>query len=44
MEFLNISLLNTSYEYVVKIEQNFKQKKQEFVFVNPKQGKGFPKW
>eukprot|EP00253_Pinus_taeda_P019824 PITA_19824 len=36
MEFLNISSLGTSYRYDVKIEQKFKQKKQDFGSVNPK--------
>lgn len=40
IEFLNISLLNTTYQYAVKVEQKFKQKKWDFEFVNLKQGKG----
>jgi len=36
MKFLNISLLGTTYRYTVKIEQKFKQKKQDFGSTNPK--------
>eukprot|EP00253_Pinus_taeda_P006764 PITA_06764 len=43
MEFLNISSLGTTYQYAVKIEQKFKQKKQDFGFSISKQVKGFPK-
>ena len=32
MEFLGMSSLNTTYWYVVKIEQKFKHKKQDFGF------------
>jgi hypothetical protein len=42
MEFLDITSLGTDYRYVVKIEQKFKQKRQEFGSANssqPKQGK-----
>jgi hypothetical protein len=45
MEFLDITSLGTTYRYVVKIEQKFKQKRQEFGSANssqPKQGKGSP--
>jgi hypothetical protein len=45
MEFLDISSLGTTYRYVVKIEQKFKQKKREFGSMNSstvKQGKGNP--
>eukprot|EP00253_Pinus_taeda_P034580 PITA_34580 len=40
IEFLNISLLGTAYLYAVKIEQKFKQKKQDFGSTNPKPRKG----
>jgi hypothetical protein len=43
MEFLDISSLGVAYRYAAKIEQNFKQKKRDFGFVNQKQGKGTPK-
>jgi hypothetical protein len=43
MEFLNISLLGTTYWYAAKIEQKFKQKKRDFGSVNQKQAKGAPK-
>ena len=43
MEFLDISLLGTAYRYAAKIEQKFKQKKQDFGSTNQKQGKGAPK-
>ena len=43
MEFLDISSLEIEYQYVVKIEENLKQKNQDFGSVNPKQGKGAPK-
>jgi len=43
MEFLDISLLSTTYRYVVKIEKKFKQKKRDFGSANPKQGKGASK-
>eukprot|EP00253_Pinus_taeda_P034976 PITA_34976 len=36
MEFLNISSLSTTYRYAIKIEQKFKQKKQDFGSANPK--------
>jgi hypothetical protein len=43
MEFLDIASLGTAYRYAIKVEQEFKQKRQEFGFANssqPKQGKG----
>jgi hypothetical protein len=43
MEFLDISMLGVAYRYATKIEQNFKQKKQDFGPANQKQGKGTPK-
>ena len=43
IEFLNISSLDTTYRYVIKVEQKFKQKKRDFGSVNLKQGKGAPK-
>ena len=43
MEFLDISSLGTTYRYASKIEQKFKQKKQDFGSANQKQGKGAPK-
>eukprot|EP00253_Pinus_taeda_P012393 PITA_12393 len=43
MEFLDISSLGTAYQYTVKIEHKFKQKKRDFGYANPKQGKGAPK-
>eukprot|EP00253_Pinus_taeda_P022234 PITA_22234 len=43
MEFLDISSLGMTYQYAVKIEQKFKQKKRDFGSVNPKQRKGAPK-
>jgi len=43
MEFLDISWLGTTYWYTIKIAQKFKQKNQDFGYVNPKQGKGTPK-
>ena len=43
MEFLDISPLGTAYQYAVKVEQKFKQKKRDFGSVNMKQGKGAPK-
>ena len=43
MEFLDISSLGTAYRYAAKIEQKFKQKKQDFGSVNQKQAKGAPK-
>jgi hypothetical protein len=43
MEFLDISSLGATYRYAAKIEQKFKQKKQDFGSVNQKQGKGTPK-
>jgi hypothetical protein len=43
MDFLDISSLGVAYQYVAKIEQKFKQKKQDFGSVNQKQGKGTPK-
>lgn len=43
MEFREISSLGTTYRYVVKIEEKFKQRKRDFGSVNPKQGKCAPK-
>lgn len=43
MEFQDITLFNMTYQYAVKIEQKFKQKKQDFGSTNPKQWKGVPK-
>ena len=43
MEFLDIFSLGTAYQYAAKIEQKFKQKKQDFGSVNQKQGKGASK-
>jgi len=43
MGFLDISSLSTTYQYVVMIEEKFKQKKHDFWFVNSKQGNGSPK-
>jgi len=43
MEFLDISSLGTAYRYTLRIEQKFKQKKQDFGSANPKQGKDAPK-
>ena len=43
MEFLDISSLETTYQYDVKIEKKFKQKKWNFGSVNLNQGKGAPK-
>jgi len=40
MEFLDISSLSTMYKYTIKIEQKFKQKKQDFGSLNLKKGKG----
>ena len=40
IKFLNFSLLGTAYQYAIKVEQKFKQKKWDFVFANPKQRKG----
>ena len=38
MDFLDISSLGATYQYVVKIEQKFKQKnKQDFGFANQQQ-------
>ena len=34
MEFLDISLLGTTYQYAAKIEQKFKQKKRDFGSAN----------
>ena len=42
MDFLDITLLDTTYQYVAKIEQKFKQKKRDFGSANPKPGKGAP--
>jgi hypothetical protein len=42
---MDISSLGTTYQYVVKIEQKFKQKKQEFGSANSsqqRQSKGDP--
>ena len=48
MDFLDISSLDVSYQYVVKIEQKFKhQNKQEFGSINmqqPKYDKDDNKW
>jgi len=43
MEFLDISSFGTTYQYALKIEKKFKQKKWYFGSLNPKQGKGVPK-
>ena len=43
MDFLDISSLGMAYRYATKIEQKFKQKKQDFGSSNQKQGKGSPK-
>ena len=43
MDFLDISLLGTTYRYAAKIEEKFKQKKQDFGSANQKQAKGSPK-
>jgi hypothetical protein len=46
MDFLDIASLGTTYRYAIKIEQKFKQKRQEFGSTNSsqsKQGKGIPK-
>jgi hypothetical protein len=46
MEFLDISSLDTTYRYVVKIEKKLKQKTWKFRPGNPSQqkpGKGSPK-
>jgi hypothetical protein len=43
MEFLDISSLGATYWYTAKIEKKFKQMKQDFGYVNQKQGKGTPK-
>ena len=43
MEFLYMSLLGMTYRYATKIEQKFKQKKQDFGSTNHKQAKGAPK-
>lgn len=43
MELLDISSLGATYWYAVKINKKLKQKKQDFGFVNLKQGKGTPK-
>ena len=42
MEFLDITSLGMTYHYAAKIEQKFKQKKQEFGSTNPKPGRGAP--
>jgi hypothetical protein len=40
MDFLDISSLDSTYRYVVKIEQKFKhQNKREFISANPQQPK-----
>ena len=39
MEFPEISSLGAAYQYVVKIEQNLKQKMQQFGPGNPSQKK-----
>ena len=43
MEFLDISLLGTTYHYADKIEKKLKKKKRDFGSVNQKQAKGAPK-
>jgi len=43
IQFLNISSLGTTYQYAIKVEQKFKQKKRDFGSANLKQGKGAPK-
>eukprot|EP00253_Pinus_taeda_P016363 PITA_16363 len=43
IEFLNISSLGITYRYIIKVEQKFKKKKQDFGSANLKQGKGAPK-
>ena len=43
MDFLDIFSVGVAYQYVVKIEHKFKQKKWDFGSVNPKQDKGAPK-
>ena len=43
MGFLDISLLSTTYRFVVKIAQNFKQKKRDFGSMNMNPRKGAPK-
>ena len=40
IKFLDIYSLGTAYQYAAKIEQKFKQKKQDFGSANQKQGKG----
>ena len=42
IKFLNIPSLGMAYQYVVKVEKKFKQKKRDFGSANPKQGKGAP--
>jgi hypothetical protein len=45
MEFLDISSLGATYQYVVKMEQKLKQKTLQFGPGNPSQqklGKGYP--
>jgi hypothetical protein len=39
MDFLDILSIGTNYRYVVKIEQNFKQKRKEFGSANSSQSK-----
>ena len=46
MDFLDIASLGVTYRYVIKIEQKFKHKRQEFGSAKssqPKQGKRGPK-
>ena len=43
VEFLDISSLGTTYQYVAKIEQKLKHKNQDFGLVNQKELKGAPK-
>ena len=43
MEFLDISSPGTTYQYATKIEQNLKQKNQDFGSTNQKKLKGAPK-
>jgi hypothetical protein len=39
MDFLDIASLGTTYRYVIKIEQKFKQTRQEFGYANSSQPK-----
>eukprot|EP00253_Pinus_taeda_P002556 PITA_02556 len=43
IEYLNISSLGTTYQYAIKVEKKFKQKKRDFGSANLKQWKGAPK-